>query len=117
MLPLRTLPTALLPWSRRNGPAYVEVDNGPAYVAAAEGSAQASLASGDFRGVSIRVSARLDGEDGYFSYDAQYPADVTYAYVEVYDSGGTIVILGPDCRPFPNTDGPGMRNCSGYGKR
>jgi hypothetical protein len=71
--------------------AYVDVEGGPE-VAAAEGSAEVSLGSGELKGVSIRVSAQVGGGDGYFSYDAQYPADVQYGRLQVYDSVGTPVI-------------------------
>jgi uncharacterized repeat protein (TIGR02543 family) len=66
--------------------AYVDVEG--ADVAAAEGSAQVSLGAGDLKGVSIRVSSKLNGADGYFSYNVQYPADISYGYLEVYDSEG-----------------------------
>jgi hypothetical protein len=66
--------------------AYVDVAG--VDVAAAEGSAQVSLGAGELKGVSIRVSSKLDGTDGYFSYNAQYPVDVNYGYLELYDSEG-----------------------------
>jgi hypothetical protein len=55
-------------------------------VAAAEGSAQVSLNAGELKGALIRVSSKLDGANGYFSYNVWYPGDVTYGYLEIYDS-------------------------------
>jgi hypothetical protein len=71
--------------------AFVEVEGG-SEVAAAEGSAEVSLGSGQLKGVSIRVSSKIGGGDGYFSYDVQYPADVQYGRLQVYVEGGTPVI-------------------------
>jgi uncharacterized repeat protein (TIGR02543 family) len=70
--------------------AYVEVAETD--VAAAEGSAQVSLEAGDLKGVSIRVSSKLDGANGHFSYTVSYPGDVTYGYLEIYDSSDNQVV-------------------------
>jgi hypothetical protein len=61
-------------------------------VAAAEGSAQVNLSPGELKGVPIRVSSKLGGGNGYFSYDLQYPQDVNSGYLNVYNSEGTPVI-------------------------
>jgi hypothetical protein len=64
--------------------AYVQVAGQD--VAAAEGSAQVRLAENDLKAVSVRVSSKTNGADGYFSYAIQYPADVYYASLSMYDS-------------------------------
>jgi hypothetical protein len=88
--------------------AYIEVEE-DVFVEAAEGEAEITLASGELKGVPIRVSAKLGGsEDGYFSYNITYPADVTGGALYVYDSDGATVInknllseLSVDDRPLP----------------
>jgi hypothetical protein len=55
---------------------------------AAEGSAPVSLISGEETPVSIRVSARLGGGNGSFSYAVSYPEVVTYGYLQLFDIDG-----------------------------
>jgi hypothetical protein len=68
-------------------------NGGSGEVAAAEGTAQVSLSAGELKGVPIRVSSKVGGGNGYFSYDVQYPtADILYGNLYVYDSGQNPVI-------------------------
>jgi hypothetical protein len=69
--------------------AFVEVES--VDVPSAEGSAEVTLGSGELKGVSIRVSSKIGGGDGYFSYDVQYPADVQYGWLNVYDIGTSVI--------------------------
>jgi hypothetical protein len=70
--------------------AYLDVEG--VDVAAAEGSAQVHLEAGDVKGVPIRVSAIQGGGNGTFSYAVQYPADVTYGDLSIYNSSGSTVV-------------------------
>jgi hypothetical protein len=60
--------------------------NGTSY-AAAEGESAVTVSSNHFAAVSINISARKDGANGFFTWNIQYPATVTNAAVYVYNIG------------------------------
>lgn len=70
--------------------------------AAAEGESTITVTSGDFTSVSITLSAKQTGEDGFFTWQISYPASVKEAKVFISVSGGYSTYSGGTSHTITN---------------